>query len=742
MRSAAQLLVLATTVLIAACGGGDSTNGPDSPVPVAHVSVSPSPVAKAVGETVQLEATLRDADDNILTGRTITWSSSDSDVATVDPSTGMVTAVAVGSATITATAEGVDGTGTITVTESPTPVATVEITGPATLVAAGGTLQLTAVTKDADGNVLTGRAVTWTSSNDAFATVSQTGLVSGVLAGNVVTITATSEGQTGEAEIAVVVPVATVELSAPSTSVVVGGTLQITAVTKDAEGNVLSGRLVSWESGNEASATVNATGLVTGVAGGTATITATSEGKSGTLAITVIVPVATVEVEPDERSVVIGGTVELTATTRSARGDVLTGRVVTWTSSAEDVATVDPATGVVTAVAEGAATITATSEGQTGEATITVTTGYSMIAAGQDFTCGVRAGGSAFCWGANVAGALGTGAGSDTRSPAAVAGSPGTLQFAQVSAGETHACGITGAGTAYCWGANSRGQLGTGNTTPTDAPAAVTGGLTFSMIAAGAEFTCGLTTDGAAYCWGLNLTGQLGVSTNEGTSNANSTPRAVSGGHTFVQLTAFRGFACGLESDGDVWCWGSNLSGQLGVSNVTTRSSTPLDASNGRRYTRIAAGSDHACGIEQDTEAAYCWGNNEASQLGTSSDETNASFTPVAVSGGAEFSSLTGGLGYTCGVRTDGTAVCWGNNDAGQLGDGTTGGESATPVTVASSHRFDAIDAGYKHTCGITDGTVAYCWGRQQDGTRPTAGALGNDSASDSPNPVEVAGQT
>ena len=140
-----------------------------------------------------------------------------------------------------------------------------------------------------------------------------------------------------------------------------------------ASGNVLTGRTVTWSTSSASIATVSQTGVVTGVAAGTATITATSEGKTGTATITVTaVPVATVTVAPTTLPLQVGQTGTLTATTRDAANNVLTGRVIAWSSSSPNVATVAP-NGTVTAVAVGTATITATSEGKSGTATVTVT---------------------------------------------------------------------------------------------------------------------------------------------------------------------------------------------------------------------------------------------------------------------------------------------------------------------------------------------------------------------------------
>jgi uncharacterized protein YjdB len=325
------------------------------------------------GGTQQLAATTSDANGNTLTGRAVAWSSDAPAVATVDATTGLVSAVSQGTATITATSEGRSGSSAITV--SPIPVATVTVTPSSASVTMGETQQLTAVDKDANGNPLPGRSVTWSSDNLA-ATVDQNGLVEGTGVGTA-TITATSEGKEGTAAITVIVaPVATVTVSPASASVTVGATQPLTATTKDANDNVLSGRSIAWSSSNAVVASVNAsTGLVTGVAaGGPVTISATSEGKTGTASITVTpVPVATVTVSPSAATVVVGGAQALTATLRDASNNVLSGRSVTWSSTVSSIARVDAGTGVVTGVSPGSATITATSEGKSGTSSVTVT---------------------------------------------------------------------------------------------------------------------------------------------------------------------------------------------------------------------------------------------------------------------------------------------------------------------------------------------------------------------------------
>jgi uncharacterized protein YjdB len=340
---------------------------------VASIVVTPATATVNVGQMVQLTAQALDAGSHPIEGVIFTWTSADNQVASVDMA-GLVTGVAPGGpVTITAAGGGSSGMASVTVTQ--VPVASVTVEPPSGSVPVGQTLQLMAILRDADGNILTGREVSWSSSNTAIATVSGAGLVTGVAAGGPVTITATSEGVSGTSSITVTqVPVASVTVEPPTGSVHVAWTLQLTAVLRDADGNILTGRVVTWSSANTSIATVSGAGLVSGVAAGVpVTITATSEGVSGTSSITVtLAPVDSVEVSPASASVQVGGTRQLIATLRDANGNVLTGRAVSWSSSDGAVATVSQAGLVTGGAVGGPITITATSEGRSGTASVTV----------------------------------------------------------------------------------------------------------------------------------------------------------------------------------------------------------------------------------------------------------------------------------------------------------------------------------------------------------------------------------
>jgi uncharacterized protein YjdB len=346
---------------------------------VASVSVTLPSSSLTVGQSQRAVAIPRDADGAPLTGRTVTWQSSSVSVASVSDA-GDIAAISPGATVLRASSEGIAGEAPLTVVPlPPVPVATVSVALSASSIIAGQTAQGTATIKDAAGNVLSDRDVVWQSSNDAVATVSSTGSIAGVAPGTA-TISASSEGKSGSAGLTVTAPpptpVATVTVTPGAPSVQTGATVQLSAVTRDAAGNVLTGRTIAWSTNNPSAASVSATGLVTGVAAGSATITASSETKNGTSSVTVTapapVPVASVTVSPAAPSLQVGTTVQLTAVPRDANGGALSGRTITWQSSNPSVATVS-ASGLVTAIVAGSVTITASCGGASGTSSVTVT---------------------------------------------------------------------------------------------------------------------------------------------------------------------------------------------------------------------------------------------------------------------------------------------------------------------------------------------------------------------------------
>ncbi len=332
--------------------------------PVASIALTPNAITGIPGNTAQVSAALADANGVAVTGVTVSWSSSNTAVATVS-SGGLVTLVKQGAATIKASAGGV--TATIGATVNAAPVASV-VPSPASITGVpGNTTQESAVLKDASGNTVTGPSVSWASADATIANVSSSGLVTLKKQGST-TITA-SDGSVS-ATVAVTVnapPVAAIALSPTTVTGVPGNTSQLSAVPEDASGNAMTGVALTWTSSNTAVATVSG-GTVSLVKQGTATITVAGGGVSATAAVTVNAPaapvVSAVVVTPSSLSLNVGQSRQLAATAMDASGNAMPGAAISWTSSNNGMATVS-GTGMVQAMVAGTVIMTATSAGHT-----------------------------------------------------------------------------------------------------------------------------------------------------------------------------------------------------------------------------------------------------------------------------------------------------------------------------------------------------------------------------------------
>lgn len=272
-----------------------------------------------------------------------------------------------------------------------TPVASVSLTLPSPTLVTGQTQRAIAIPRDADGAPLSDRTVTWQSASPSVASVDASGMIAAVAPGTVV-ITASSEGVSAQTTLTVIavpaVPVASVSVTPPTSSLQPGATVQLIAVTRDGSNNVLTGRVVTWTTGSPAIASVTPSGLVTANGAGTTSITASSEGKTASASISVTpVPVASVTVTVPNSTLAVGATMQAVATLRDANNNVLTGRTVTWASGIPAFATVS-GTGLVTGVAGGTTAITASSGGIDGSANVTVVAQSATTVFSDDFESG------------------------------------------------------------------------------------------------------------------------------------------------------------------------------------------------------------------------------------------------------------------------------------------------------------------------------------------------------------------
>ena len=342
---------------------------------------------------------------------------------------------------------------------------------------------------------------------------------------------------------------------------------------------------------------------------------------------------------------------------------------------------------------------------------------FTRVAAGAFHTCALTNGGGIKCWGVNWEGGLGDGTTTSRLIPVDVTGLSSGVTA--ITSGYAYTCALTNSSGAKCWGRNDLSQLGDGSTTNRWTPVDVTS-LSSSMttITAGGSHTCTLTSGGGVKCWGYNYYGELGdASLNSGVT----------------AITAGQAHTCALMNSGGVKCWGFNASGQLGdgTQSMFSGRSAPVEVSGmSSGMIAITANFNQTCALTSGG-GVKCWGANGSGELGDGS--TTDRLTPVDVIGlNSGVTAITAGGEHTCALMSGGGVKCWGRNDFGELGDGSTTSR-LTPVDVVGlSTGVTAITAGYTHTCALMSGGGIKCWGYNRDGQ------LGDGTTTDRWTPVDV----
>jgi alpha-tubulin suppressor-like RCC1 family protein len=372
------------------------------------------------------------------------------------------------------------------------------------------------------------------------------------------------------------------------------------------------------------------------------------------------------------------------------------------------------------------------SAGQTQQFTASGFIAPTGVGAGGEYTCVRLPDGTVHCTGRNQFAQHGNGNldNSTVLNPVS-----GITNATRVLAGDEYACALLADGTVKCWGLGESGQRGDGTFStfpPGDVPVTV-GGLTGAVgLATGYGHTCVRLADATMRCWGENRQGQLG----NGATASPGTPQPVTV-NGITGVSAFTNGAyhtCAVPADGKVRCWGRNDAGQLGDGTVTS-SSTPLQVETGSGpltgVTALAGGGAHTCALRANG-TVRCWGENNQGQLGDGS--TSGSRNGVEVTGISTAVAISAGWEHTCAVLADGGVRCWGANALGQLGDGTTTNRT-TPVPASGITDAVAVTAGWwHHSCALLgDGTVK-CWGDNEWGQH------GNGTNTNSATPLTMSG--
>jgi alpha-tubulin suppressor-like RCC1 family protein len=365
------------------------------------------------------------------------------------------------------------------------------------------------------------------------------------------------------------------------------------------------------------------------------------------------------------------------------------------------------------------------------------------ISAGGNHNCALRQSGTLFCWGSNNYGELGSAlnhtCGSSVQwcqtRPTPVSG--GKL-WRSVSSGNQHTCAIDSGHSAFCWGDSNMDELGSSSSNWTGAnptPLAVDGGRLYDVITSGTQHSCAIeSVTRVSYCWGYQYMGALG--NGQGTGQG-SFPTLVFGSHPFTQINAGNQFTCAVDTNSDTWCWGANNNFELGHQSATlnftgaSRDSIPRLTDNTLKAVALSKGDGQTTCFVASSGSSFCWGLNTDGVTGTGSTSATVA-TPTLLQGNLAFSSIASGYDHSCGIA-NGQVLCWGTNWAGQLGDLTTAPHSS-PMPVSTKWSFTKVSTGGSHTCGIAVSGSVFCWGEGG------LGMLGNGTMNvNSSVPVKVA---
>lgn len=359
---------------------------------------------------------------------------------------------------------------------------------------------------------------------------------------------------------------------------------------------------------------------------------------------------------------------------------------------------------------------------------------WASVSAGGNHTCALKVDGTAYCWGSNSDGQLGTVA-SDTTCGKGNNLYPCTLvprrvdtqlTFLSISAGMSHTCAISADRQAYCWGNNDNGQVAD---FASSGPVLVhvPGTLPYAQISAGATHTCAIRSDGALFCWGANDRGQLGNSSATG-----GTVRVFLGAPV-ASVSAGQQRTCARTTSGIVACWGATWFARQNGLEMTRAVFSPASVPAASVMSSITVGSFTTCGTDFQARA-YCWEANPRGELGDGTQD--GALVPHPVAGGLSFVQLSAGIVQTCGIATTGAGYCWGDDTFGQLGVhpsvlvercGAQDLPCATqPIAVTGLQKFVDLSTGFgSHTCGVTTNGNLYCWGLGVSGQRGDGSEFG-----------------
>ena len=350
------------------------------------------------------------------------------------------------------------------------------------------------------------------------------------------------------------------------------------------------------------------------------------------------------------------------------------------------------------------------------------------VAAGGSHSCALHPGGTVSCWGSSWQGQLGNGS-TDVDSPVPVP--VGVLgPVTQLVAGSTHSCALHSGGKVSCWGDRFNGQTGSGSNSGYATVPELAGTMADVLsIAAGTNSSFAVRNGATAWGWGNGNGGQL----LQDTLASQSDPVQLASMLDVKSVCGGDHHACALHDNGTVECWGRNTDGQVGHGTTGQNEIVKAGLVDGvSGIANIACGHVNTCAWD-DAGTVWCWGSNISGQLLTGNYGTSPVNAPLQLQGLVSVSALAAGQTHACALGKSGDIACWGDNAHGQCG-GSSGGDAYKPITISLGGKATAVSAGTQHTCAVREDGAVLCWGSN------SSGQLGNAGKDDSATPVLVVG--
>ena len=358
---------------------------------------------------------------------------------------------------------------------------------------------------------------------------------------------------------------------------------------------------------------------------------------------------------------------------------------------------------------------------------------WAQMAIGGAHTCGIRTGGTLWCWGWNSDGQLGIGGHTDQDLPRQVT-TPAAGGWASVTAGGYYTCATRTGGTLWCWGDGYSGQLGIGNNSSQDVPQQVATPAAGGWASVNADYahTCATRTNRTLWCWGYNGEGELGIGSHVSQDRPRQVTSPAPGG--WASVTAGYIHTCATRSNGTLWCWGWNGSGELGIGSHDLQDrprQVTIPAAG--EWASVTADDFHTCAARTGG-TLWCWGDNYYGQLGIGNHTSQDRPRQVTIPAPAGWATVTAGSDHTCATRAGGTLWCWGYNDEGDLGIGNYISQDLPQVvTTPAARGWASVTAGFGgHTCATRTGGTLWCWGDNYYGQL----GIGNRTGQDRPRQV------